>query len=234
MTNLEAQLFEATHLDLTRAALIASGVETEGELKGYLSQIDCLRGQIDIELSQEDGAGRAKAIFGWLWKSKPGRYKRQGNFRLTQVLEAQLSELTEAVGNCLGLTVLYNVLCHKFGIEVRAVYMDNAFNLGPHVFSILPCPRRSIDVENIFLYGFDYQGHLNNPGRWEWGDRELVADIYLSLGNDLFELGDLTGAIANYKKAIRLNSRYLKAYHNIGLALAKLGKAEEAEEYLVK
>ena len=72
MTNLEAQLFEATHLDLTRAALIASGVETEGELKGYLSQIDCLRGQIDIELSQEDGVGRAKAILAGCGKVSQG------------------------------------------------------------------------------------------------------------------------------------------------------------------
>jgi len=83
--------------------------------------------------------------------------------------------------------LLYNVLCHRFSLEVKAGYVDEAFGLGPHVFSILTTESGTIDVENIFPYGFDYRGHIDNPGRQEWGDRELGADIYLSIGNSLFE-----------------------------------------------
>lgn len=89
-------------------------------------------------------------------------------------------------------------------------------------------------MENIFPSGFGYQGHINNPGRQEWGDRELVADIYLSIGNSFFEQKDLAKAIENYDKTLKLNPNYLKAYHNKGMALVELGRVEEAKEYLAK
>lgn len=230
---LEAQLFGQSSFDLGWAAIVASGVKTEKELKNYLRQIDFLCQQISPEIGSPDSVRKARVIFSWLWRSKPNRYQHQGNFRLTEVLKAQLAG-SEVVGNCLGLTVLYNVLCQRFGLKIKAGYVDEAFGLGPHVFSILVTEEKTIDIENIFPYGFNYKGHLNNPGRQEWGDRELVADIYLSLGNSFFEQKAFTKGVESYDKALKLNPKYLKAYYNKGLALMELGRVEEAKDYLTK
>lgn len=230
----EDELFAHSHFDLGRAAIVASQVKTEKELKYYLGQLDYLCQQISSEIGSGGDAEKAKIIFDWLWTNKPKRYQRQGNFRLTQVLEAQLGEKEEIVGNCLGLTLLYNVLCQRFGLKVKAIHLEEAFGWGPHVFSVLVTDSGTLDVENIFHDGFDYKGHINNPGRQEWGDRELVADLYLSNGNSLFERGDFAGAVESYDKALKLNPKYVKAYHNKGLALTQLGRMEEAKEYLAK
>ena len=231
LTTLEASLFAQSPSDLGWAAIVASGVQTEEEVKNYLGQIDYLCQQLVPEIVSPNHTERAKAIFDWLWAEKPKRYQYRGNFKLTEVLKAQLGE-EEAVGNCLGLTLLYNVLCQRFGLKIKTGYVAEAFGLGPHIFSILVTEPRTIDVENIFPYGFDYQGHINNPKREEWEDRELIADIYLSIGNSLFEQRDFTKAIESYDKALKLNPKYAKAYYNKGLALLELGRVEEAKTYL--
>lgn len=225
-------MFARSSFDLDWAAIVASGVEEE-EIKSYLHQIDYLCQQLSPKIVSHNYIKRARAIFDWLWVGKPKRYQYRGNFKLTEVLQAQLGK-GEAVGNCLGLTLLYNVLCHRFGLKIKVGYVDEAFGLGPHIFSILVIKNGTIDVENILPYGFDYQGHINNPGRQEWGDQELVADIYLSIGNSFFEQKDLAKAIENYDKTLKLNPKYLKAYHNKGMALVELGRVEEAKEYLAK
>lgn len=55
-----------------------------------------------------------------------------------------------------------------------------------------------------------------------WGDREVVADIYHSVGNELFEKDELTKALINYDKAINLNPRYEKAQLNKAILIDKL------------
>jgi tetratricopeptide (TPR) repeat protein len=79
-----------------------------------------------------------------------------------------------------------------------------------------------IDIENIFAEGFDYKGHLSAPMRTVWGDRELVADIYHSQGNEAFEKENLPEALKNYKKAINLNPNYQKAHFNLSILLDKI------------
>lgn len=234
VNTLEEQLFAQSQFDLGWAGIIASGIKAKAELKHYLKRLDYLCQQISLRIKSEDNVEKANVIFNWLWTNKPKRYQRQGNFRLTQVIEAQLDEKEEAVGNCLGLTLLYNILCQRFGLKVRAVHLEEAFGWGPHVFSLLVAGSRILGIENIFDNGFDYKGHIDNPGRQEWGDRELIADLYLSEGNSLFEQGDFTKALVGYNKALRLNPSYLNAYRNKGLALVQLGRMEEAKEYLLK
>jgi len=114
---------------------------------------------------------------------------------------------------------------------VKAVHLEDAFGIGPHVFSVLYVGGDSIDIENILPHGFDFQGHLGNPQREEWGDRELIADIYHSEANDFFEQGKWEGAIENYDKAIGFNPKYTKARLNKGIALVALGRTEEAREW---
>lgn len=166
-----------------------------------------------------DDAARACYLFDWLWQTKPQRYLPGGSFRLSEVLEVQLGARHGPAGNCLGLTVLYNCLAQHFGLSVRAVHMERAFHGAPHVFTLLRAGTESVDVENVLPNGFDYQGHRASIEREEWGDRELVADIYLSRGNELFEARRWSEAISCYSAALKLNPRYEKAELNRAMAV---------------
>lgn len=83
-----------------------------------------------------------------------------------------------------------------------------------------------IEVENIFPYGFDYKGHLDNPSKTVWGDKELIADIYHSLGNEAFLKGEFDNALMYYNLSINLNPRYEKAHLNKAILMDKI-KAQE-------
>jgi len=108
-------------------------------------------------------------------------------------------------------------------IHADALYFENAFGMGPHVLTLLQTGASAIDIESILPDGFDYKGHLNNPSRTRWEDKELVADIYHSLGNEYFEKGEFAKALNNYEMAIKLNPQYEKAYLNKAIVMDKLG-----------
>ena len=229
-------------MDLAKGALLASGVETEQEFNRYLPKVDRLCQRIADTLCDLLGKGsdweKAEGIFDWLWRAKPHRYEYGGSFRLAEVLDAQLGE-SDKVGNCLGLTLLYNVLVQRFGLVVGAAYLEDAFGLGPHLFTVLYTGGRTIDIENIFPHGFDYRGHrvvlegdaVGESKREEWGSRELIADIYHSVANEFFASGKWERAIENYDKAITLHPKYTRAYLNKGIALVQMGRTEEAREW---
>jgi len=238
IAKLERELFEGEkgerEIDLAQGALLASGVETVKELNRYLEKIDRLCQRIaeallDLPPNASDSE-KARGIFNWLWQEKTHRYEYGGNFRLTHVLDAQLGG-EEKVGNCLGLTVLYNILAQRFGLEVKAAHLEDAFGLGPHLFTVLYAGERVIDIENIFPDGFNYRGHPCTEQRGEWGDRELVADIYHSVGNDLFASGKLERSIESYDRALKLHPGYNRAHLNKGIALVELGRVDEAKEW---
>jgi hypothetical protein len=73
---------------------------------------------------------RAKALFSWLWMRKPARYKPKGNYRLDEVIDAQQSDDAKTIGNCLGLTLLYNCLLRGMDITAGALYLEYAFGTG--------------------------------------------------------------------------------------------------------
>jgi tetratricopeptide (TPR) repeat protein len=171
-----------------------------------------------------DPVERARALFTYLWIKKPDRYKSKGNYKLGEVIDAQLSDDAKVVGNCLGLTLLYNCLLRRMGIMAGALYLENAFGIGPHVLTALQAEKSMIDIENIFPEGFDYKGHLNHPSRTRWGDKELVADIYHSMGNEFFSKGEFVKALENYDLAIHLNPQYEKAHVNKAILLDKVKK----------
>jgi tetratricopeptide (TPR) repeat protein len=229
LSALERKLFSAAGPDLAWGALIASGVASQKDLDTYLVKLHTLLQQVKAEIPAESELRIAGALFHWLWQTKPNRSERRGSYRLTGVLDAQLDPKVEKVGNCLGLVVLYNALAQKLGLKIKAVHVSDAFGQGPHVFSLLYTAQGTVDIENILPNGFDFKGHLKNPRRTEWGDVELIADIYHSIGNEQFERGELEQAVQSYGKAIGLNSKYSKAYINRGLALLMLGRGEDAQ-----
>lgn len=228
---LERALLRDDDIELERGALVASGVATRQELDRYLDTTSRLyRAIADTIPDDSDAVKKARGIFEWLWQEKPHRYEPTGNFRLTMVLDAQIGT-SDKVGNCLGLTILYNVLAQRFRLAVRAVYLENAFGRGPHTFSVLDIDNRTIDIENIFPHGFDYQDHRKATRREDWRDCELIADMYHSAGNELSASGDWERAIDDYDKALALNPGYSRAYLNKGIALVEMGHLDEAAEW---
>jgi tetratricopeptide (TPR) repeat protein len=203
--------------------LKASGIERESEIDSYKAKLNGLDHQFIRETTPPSKpVDRARALFSWLWKEKPARYKPKGNYLFNDVIDAQLNSDCQVVGNCLGLTLLFNCLLQGMGITAEALYLENAFGIGPHVLSILKTEDSSIDIENILSDGFDYKGHLNDPSRERWGDRELVADIYHSLGNEFSSKGEYAKALKNYEMALRLNPKYEKAHLNKAILLDKM------------
>jgi len=206
-------------------ALLASGIQDRSNIDFYLAELDRIYQQfLSSMILPPDSVDKAKALFTWLWISKPNRYKSQGSYKLDGAIEAQLREGDCSVGNCLGLTLLYNCLLRKMDIFTEALYLENAFGTGPHVLTFLQTDKSMIDVENILPDGFDYRGHRVHRERIRWGDRELIADIYHSVANELFEKGDFVEALKNYDMAIRFNPQYEKARLNKEILLDKLGK----------
>jgi tetratricopeptide (TPR) repeat protein len=206
-----------------KESLFASGVRSAEGLVHSVRKLDEIYQQfIHSVMPPSDSLSKAQVLFKWLWTKKPARFKPDGYFRLNDVIDAQLSEDSQTVGNCLGLTLLYHCLLHKTGITAEALYLENAFGTNSHVLTLLQTRDSLIDVENIFPDGFDYKGHLNNPSRTTWGDQELVADIYQSLGTEFFSKGDLIKALENYDMALRLNPNYEKGYLNKAILLDRM------------
>jgi len=211
--------------NLEKEALLASGIDGKNQLAEYKRKLDSLCRQFSHQIiSTSNLVTKARTLFNWLWEEKPACYEPHGRYRLNGVIDAQLSKDIQAVGNCLGLTLLYNSLLQRMGIDTEALYIENAFGRGPHVLTILQTEESLIDIENIFSDGFDYKGHLNNPSRTRWGSRELVADIYHSVGNEVFEKGEWIEALKNYDRAIHLNPHYEKAYLNKVILVDRMNK----------
>ncbi len=211
-----------------KEALVASGMREDDRIADYVSKLGHVHQRfIREKKSAHDPLTNAKALFDWLWIKKPDRYRPHGYYRLNDTIDSQLSTEARAVGNCLGLTLLYNCLLRRTGTDAEALYLENAFGVSPHVLTILKTEESTIDIENILPDGFDYKGHLDDPSRIRWGSRELVADIYHSQGNELYEKGDYIEALKSYDRAIDLNPLYEKARLNKAILLDRMGMEKE-------
>jgi tetratricopeptide (TPR) repeat protein len=223
--NLDDKIIRKEFSALEIEALYASGVE-DHDVEFFSHLLNRLKQELigSITLS-EDPTVSAKLVFKWLWDKKPNRYKQKGHFKLSEVVQRQLSEESQHVGNCQGLTVLYNCLMRKIGINVEALHLEHAFGIGPHVLSILIVGQTQIHIENILENGFDYKGHYNKSMITQYGDRELVADIYHSQGNEYFQNEAYDNALRCYNQAIYLNPQYEKARLNKAILMEKISKS---------
>jgi tetratricopeptide (TPR) repeat protein len=218
-------LIKKRAFNLEEEVLLASGIQDRSKIAFYVSGLDRIYQQfLHQMIPPPDPVDKARALFTWLWASKPDRYKSQGSYKLNEVTEAQLKRDSRFVGNCLGLTLLYNCLLRKMDIHAGALYLENAFGTGSHVLTLLQVEKSIIDVENILPDGFDYGGHHTHPARTGWGDQELISDVYHSVANELFEKGNFVEALKNYNRAISLSPQYEKAHLNKAILLDKIGK----------
>ena len=209
--------------DFKKQALIASGLKGENRLAAVTDRLEFILQPFLLYNSDSLSIRtRAKNLFDWLWKQKPGRYLPNGHYRLDKVIDAQSKNGNHPVGNCLGLTLLYNSLLEMIGIQAEALHLQNGFGRGPHVASLLKIGDDIIHIENILAQGFDYKGHLHDPSAERWSPKELVADVYHSTGNILFYKGEFSKALKNYQKALKLNPHYESARLNIAIVTDRL------------
>ncbi len=208
--------------NLELEALRASGIP-EKEFVRYSRLFDEMQDRLlrCLDLS-EASVQKAKQIFDYLWREKPNRYRPDGYYKLSDTIQCQLARESREVGNCLGLTVLYNCLLHRMDVPVRSLYLESAFGQGPHVLSVLS--KTGICIEHMFQTGFDFKGHRDDSEKILWNDHELVADIYNSRGTEHFNAGEFKQALACYEKATSLNPKYEKAGINKAIVLDKLAK----------
>lgn len=210
--------------ELAEEALVASGVKDKQGISHYLAKLKQLHSKFlsfSGPLESCSPLERAENLFHFLWVEKPNRYDKSGPFKLHTVIDNQLKEQRSVVGNCLGLTLLYNCLLSRLGIEAKAIYMENAFGKGPHVLSVVETTELSVEIENILPHGFNYKGHLGNTSRVVWDNRGLVADLYLGIGNEHFRQSRFDDALDAYNMSLRFNPGYEKAFLNRLILRAK-------------
>lgn len=56
--------------------------------------------------------------------------------------------------------------------------------------------------------------------------------VCFNLGNTLYQLGRVQGAIERYRQALEIDPRYVEAWNDLGNALADIGHREEAVDAL--
>jgi len=221
--------------DFEKEALRASGVSGEKQVAGYKHKLGSLQGDFVRHMKPcLDSLSKARALFDWLWITKPTRYQQGAPFRLNKVIDAQVRKENCVVGNCLGLTLLYNSLARRLNLEVAALYLEHAFGRAPHVLTILEAGDLRFDIEHSLPEGFNYKGHLDSPVRERWGERELIADIYHSRANECYETGAYRDALKYYERTIDLNPRYEKALLNKAIVWDKIDMEENGSPLTTK
>src|SRR3989304_405463 len=110
-------LIEKRAFNLEEEALLGSGIQDRNKTAFYVAELNRVYQRfLHQMIPPPDPVDKARSLFTWLWISKPDRYKSQGSYKLNEVIEAQLKGDAKSVGNCLGLTLLYNCLLRKMDI----------------------------------------------------------------------------------------------------------------------
>lgn len=250
MLDLEEKLIRMCkdeEFDLANAGLIASGIRDKGGLDFYLDKFNGLVLSIAADSrvsSAETDVKKAQAVFDWLWESKPKRDDSAS--RLTDALDNQLSN-REQVGDCMGLTLLYNSICQRLGISMKAVWTVR------HIYSAMDTEKGIIPVENTMRYGFgnglgvgivignqqliqrfllrqafDYKEAKDHKQAFSLTEIALRINPETAVGSSLTdlakELGDLGIAIKSYRQILREHPDSYEVMENLAQALEQRHK----------
>ncbi|MBI2137554.1 tetratricopeptide repeat protein [Candidatus Woesearchaeota archaeon] len=209
-------------VELEEALLILSGLQSKEAIDGYKKKIGVLqegfhkyavRGTVSEGETPPEQV--AKALHDCLWEDNPNRYN--GNFLLTEVVDAQLSQ-GSPVGNCVGLTSLFTVLALRERLN-PSIMFDST-----HVFSRLRTGDKVLDIENTNSDGTKHSidGFTESPAI------NLTTLVLNSRGNVKKASGRLEEAVKDYTQAISINPRLAEAYSNRGGVKQAQGRLEEA------
>jgi tetratricopeptide (TPR) repeat protein len=208
---------------LLEDALLSISCSEKEEIINYKEKIDAIINDFDAwakknskkyEVSnKEDEKAVAKSLFDYFWDSKLLRY--DGEFLLSKVIDNQLLDNNyQGVGNCLGLTSLYSVICVRKGIWGMKILESSNH--------ILNC-YDNIFIENTLDSGFD----ADNEKYLGFQKHDLTQLIVSSCINNGIEKGKIKKfeeAIGDFDEAIKLNPKDSRAYNNRGIAKTELEK----------
>lgn len=214
------------------AALLVSGVHDPAKRKAYLAQIDALADEANKQLAGvETVEAKGDKLLRWLHTRALGRGYVAGQTDLHPVLDGQQF-------NCVSSALLYNVLAHRLGLDVRGVQVPH------HAFSIVYEGTRHFDVETTTPRGFNplrdkaavaefekQTGFVYVPDsardlRREVADAGLLALVCYNHGVSHYEAKRYPEALAAYFRALSLDRDLASAAKNALVTLAVWGLAE--------
>ncbi len=158
------------HLDMPfeQACLIASGVHTDKKMKAYLAKIDSLISRINQETDirkTADPSARAKIIFDWLQKNaNEGIYNDCYDIKDTLNLK---------VGNCLSYAIRFTILCRRFDIDVKNVFIPG------HIYTMVTSNGKTHSFEHTHSDGIVKKTDWCHPQKRTMRDVELIAEVFL-------------------------------------------------------
>lgn len=213
---------------LAKASLLASGVK-KSQLPQYLEKLDHLwngfRVYIETKRKRTDLLllGYLKE---YLWKGGPGR-GAYDIFKFDEVIDNQLSYFSNPgqkipVGNCVGLTTLFNYLAVREGLLMKAILFND------HIMS----KHENSRIENT---DFEKEYQAAGPYYIETSAIGVVAGILSwRATTDYINKARYRLAIAVLKKAIALTPRQAILYCNVGYCYYMKGRKRKAALYYKK
>jgi tetratricopeptide (TPR) repeat protein len=264
--NLIRDISSGHAVSLERGLLIVSGLTTEQEIHRYVVKLNEIHHGFIERLKTKSPLGLsetrkylvtflARSLFEYLWNTKPKRCN--GNFLLTEVVEAQLNpNIDRTVGSCVGLTSLYTVLGLRENLHLTIMMSDS------HILNRLTVDGMVTNIDNTDPLGFDCaieertfseheavkllanvinsRGMLHERlGRWESAEKDYgkaiainpeYGNAYNNRGNMKAKRTDYCRAVKDYTRAIELNGAFVEAYCNRGMAKENMGDDNGALE----
>lgn len=230
--------------------LIASGITNETDFLYYKEKLNIIREKARKDLFQYISDGPivyGDKLLRWMYEPNGGGLKK---YLIKSTLAEDLIDKGEY--NCLSSSILYSLLYHEAGFEVKGVLTKD------HAFSSVVTEDGEIDVETTLPYGF-------NPGKKEieqmasyqriiyvpknnYRDRQyvpittLIASLY---ANSISLLGrsinDAYQGLSIYKKGYYLAPEFtfferniIASMNNIAIESIKKGNYEEAQHFFVQ
>lgn len=210
--SLEEALFEdasdgtLNRVSLEQAALIASGV-SQDDLVKYIQKIDSLYNHIALRwpMKKLTAMERGQIILYFLHRTTLRFYDPSA----TEIQKA----LDEGRFNCVSATLLFNVLCARFGVPVQGV------EIPAHVYSAVvtaQSPQGVHEVQPTVPEGFRTTSFRSAPvpaelmietwkGKRFLNDVPLVAVIYYNRGIEWIRRNNYAAALPFYERAYILD-----------------------------
>jgi tetratricopeptide (TPR) repeat protein len=142
--------------------------------------------------------------------------------------------------------------CYKKAIQINSneadiyVNLGTLYAMGKQLSSAIVCYQRAIAIQPNLAPAYrnlarvwTQQGKQQEANEcwyeaYSLEPEKVSPDQHFKLGNLLFKQGQITYAIACYRRAIELNPNLTAAYQNLATALKKQGKLHEAAVCLEK
>ncbi|HHT9115891.1 MAG: transglutaminase domain-containing protein [Planctomycetes bacterium] len=151
-----------------QACLIASGVNSDKKMKSYLTKIDALISRINRETGINntiDPLTKAQLIFDWLQRNaNEGTYNDCYDIRDTLNLK---------VGNCLSYAIRFTIICNRFGIDIKNIFIPG------HIYNMLLVEKQEHYFEHTHSDGIVKNADSDHPQKKIMNDLELIAEIFL-------------------------------------------------------